>query len=226
MKPDQRPKILMGRHARQKTSAADFLPPALTLTGLRKAAEACRGCPLYQRATQVVFGEGLARSRLMLVGEMAGDEEDRAGRPFVGPAGRILDEGLAEAGIDRRDAYVTNVVKHFAWIPKGKRRLHRKPNADEIRACLPWLEAEIAVVRPEVIVCLGATAARTLVGPSFRVSRQHGQFVQSPLAPHVTATLHPSAILRRPTDAERRQEMKRFVDDLEKVARLLAGSVR
>jgi DNA polymerase len=162
----------------------------------------------------------------MLVGEIAGDEEDRAGKPFVGPAGRLLDEALAEAGIDRREAYVTNVVKHFKWIPKGKRRLHRKPNAEEIRACLPWLEAEIAVVRPEVIVCLGATAARTLVGPSFRVSRQHGEFVESALADHLTATIHPSAILRRPTDAERRAEMRRFVADLEKVARVLGTPSR
>jgi len=200
------------------------VPESKSLPTLQEAAEKCQGCDLYLRATQVVFGEGLVRSRLMLVGEMAGDEEDRAGRPFVGPAGRILDQGLEEAGIDREDAYVTNVVKHFKWEPEGKRRLHKKPNADEIRACLPWLEAEIAVVRPEVIVCLGATAAQTLVGPSFRVTKDHGRFVDSPLAPHVTATLHPSAILRRPTDAERRQEMRRFVADLRGVAKVLAAT--
>ena len=153
---------------------------------------------------------------------MAGDGEDRAGRPFVGPAGRVLDEGLEAAGIDRGEAYVTNVVKHFKWVPKGKRRLHKKPNADEIRACLPWLEAEIELLKPEVIVALGATAARVLVGPSFRVSRQHGEFVDSPLAPHVTATLHPSAILRQRTDAERRRAMRGFVSDLEKVAEVLS----
>lgn len=226
LEPDQRPKIANREQLRQGISAEDFLPSRLSAAGLRLAAEHCRGCHLYQRATQVVFGEGFVRSRLMLVGEIAGDGEDRAGKPFVGPAGRILDEGLAQAGIDRREAYVTNVVKHFKWTPKGKRRLHRKPNAEEIRACLPWLEAEIAVVRPEVIVCLGATAARTLVGPSFRVSRQHGEFVESPLADHLTATLHPSAILRRPSDAERRAEMRRFVADLEKVARVLGKATR
>ena len=160
----------------------------------------------------------------MLVGEIAGDEEDRAGRPFVGPAGRILDRGLEEAGIDRAEAYVTNVVKHFKWVPKGRRRLHKTPNADEIRSCLPWLEAEIEVLKPRVIVALGATAARVLVGPTFRVSRQHGEFVDSPLAPHLTATLHPSAILRQSTDTERRRAMRGFVADLEKVARVLAGS--
>ena len=220
--PDERPKIADRDKLRQGVSAEDFLPSTLTVTRLRQAARGCRGCHLYENATQTVFGEGLVRSRLMLVGEMAGDGEDRAGRPFVGPAGRVLDQGLEEAGIKRDDAYVTNVVKHFKWEPKGKRRLHKKPNADEIRACLPWLEAEIAVVRPEVIVCLGATAARTLVGPSFRVSKDHGRFVDSPLAAHVTATLHPSAILRRPSDAERRQEMRRFVADLRGVAKVLA----
>jgi uracil-DNA glycosylase family protein len=226
LEPDQRPKIANRDKLRQGISAENFLPPKLSVGALRVAAEHCRGCQLYKRATQVVFGEGLVRSRLMLVGEIAGDGEDRAGKPFVGPAGRILDEALAEAGIDRREAYVTNVVKHFKWIPKGKRRLHQKPNAEEIRACLPWLEAEIAVVRPEVIVCLGATAARTLVGPSFRVSRQHGEFVESALADHLTATIHPSAILRSPTEAERRAAMRRFVADLEKVARVLGNASR
>jgi len=221
MKPEKRPKIADRVRLRQGVSAEKFLPSSLTVSRLRQAAQGCRGCHLYRNATQVVFGEGLVRSRLMLVGEIAGDEEDLVGRPFVGPAGRILDQGLEEAGIDRDEAYVTNVVKHFKWEPKGKRRLHKKPDADEIRACLPWLEAEIAVVRPEVIVCLGATAARTLVGPSFRVTRDHGHFVDSPLAAHVTATLHPSAILRRPTDAERREEMRRFVADLRGVAKVL-----
>ena len=207
-------------------SAADFLPDRLTLTSLREASQGCRGCHLYERATHTVFGEGLKRSRLMLVGEIAGDEEDLAGRPFVGPAGRLLDRALIEAGIERGDAYVTNVVKHFKWEPKGRRRLHKKPNAREIGACLPWLEAEIEVVRPRVLMCLGATAAQTLIGKSFRVTRQRGEFVPSHLAPFVTATIHPSAILRSPTDEARQAEMRRFVEDLRGVERVLNGGGR
>lgn len=159
----------------------------------------------------------------MLVGEMAGDREDLAGEPFVGPAGHLLDQALEEAGIDRREAYVTNVVKHFKWVPKGKRRLHKKPNAREIGACLPWLEAEIELIKPRVLVCLGATAARTLVGPKFRVSRQRGEIVESDWAPYLTATVHPSSVLRQSTDRERRAAMRRFVSDLKGVARLLDG---
>jgi DNA polymerase len=195
-------------------TAAAFLPERITLRNLQAAAAECRGCPLHRRATQTVFGRGLVRSRLMLVGEMPGNDEDLEGQPFVGPAGRILDNALEEAGIDRRDAYVTNVVKHFKWEPRGKRRLHKTPGAREIRACLPWLDKEIELIEPLVLVALGATAARALLGPDFRVSRQRGEFVDSPLAPFVTATIHPSAVLRQQTDRERRQEMRRFVDDL------------
>jgi DNA polymerase len=199
------------------TSAADFLPARLSLRSLREASAGCRGCHLWRVGTQTVFGEGAKSSRLMLVGEQPGDEEDLTGRPFVGPAGRLLDRALEEAGIPRDDAYVTNVVKHFKWVAKGRRRLHQKPNAREVGACLPWLEAEIEVVKPEVLVCLGATAAQALLGRAFRVSRQRGEFVASGLAPHVTATVHPSSILRAATEDDRRREMGLFVDDLRKV---------
>jgi DNA polymerase len=209
------------RSSSSPDTAAEFLPPRLTLPALREAASGCRACHLWKVGTQTVFGEGRKSSPLMLVGEMAGDEEDRAGRPFVGPAGRLLNEALAEAGIDRREAYVTNVVKHFKWVPRGKRRLHQKPNAREIGACLPWLEAEIELIRPHVLVCLGATAAQTLLGPGFRVTRQRGEFVASELAPFVTATVHPSSILRSQTDADRRREMRLFVEDLKRVERVL-----
>jgi DNA polymerase len=168
-----------------------------------------------------VFGEGTTPARVMLVGEQPGHEEDLSGRPFVGPAGRLLDEALAESGIDRAQVYVTNVVKHFKWEPRGKRRIHAKPSAGEITACRPWLDAEIAVVQPRVIVCLGATAAQALLGRQFRVSRDRGQFVSSPLAPRVLATVHPSAVLRAPDDETRRRERQRFIDDLRAVARAL-----
>jgi DNA polymerase len=205
------------------TSAADFLPARLSLRSLREASAGCRGCHLWRVGTQTVFGEGAKSSRLMLVGEQPGDEEDLTGRPFVGPAGRLLDRALEEAGIPRDDAYVTNVVKHFKWVAKGRRRLHQKPNAREVGACLPWLEAEIEVVKPEVLVCLGATAAQALLGRAFRVSRQRGEFVPSGLAPHVTATVHPSSILRAATEDDRRREMGLFVDDLRKVQDALNG---
>ena len=207
-------------------TAAEFFPSRITLPALTRAAAGCRACELWKRGTQTVFGEGVPDARLMLVGEQPGDEEDVKGRPFVGPAGRLLDRALEEAGIERRDAYVTNVVKHFKWVPKGRRRLHTKPNAREIGACLPWLEAEIELVRPRVLVCLGATAAQALLGREFRVSRQRGAFVPSPLAPHVTATVHPSSILRSRTDEERELEMRRFVDDLRLVERVLNGDGR
>lgn len=194
------------------------------MRALREAAAACRACPLHESGTQTVFGEGLRRSRLVLVGEQPGDKEDREGRPFVGPAGRLLDRALDEAGIARDDAYVTNVVKHFKWVPKGKRRLHQKPNAKEIGACLPWLEAELDLIRPRVLVCLGATAAKAVLGNDFRVSRQRGQLVESKWAERVTATVHPSSVLRAPGDVERRREMQGIVRDLRSVARLLAGS--
>ncbi|HEV8143380.1 MAG TPA: UdgX family uracil-DNA binding protein, partial [Methylomirabilota bacterium] len=181
-------------------SAPALIPPRPTLASLRAAAAHCRACPLWQRGTQTVFGEGDAHARVMFVGEQPGHEEDLAGRPFVGPAGKLLDRALAEAGIDRRRVYVTNVVKHFKWEPKGKRRIHAKPNASEIGACRPWLEAELELVKPEVLVCLGATAAQALLGRQFRVSVDRGRFVPSPLAPHALATVHPSAILRAPDD--------------------------
>ncbi|HET9488452.1 MAG TPA: UdgX family uracil-DNA binding protein [Methylomirabilota bacterium] len=202
-------------------SASAFVPDDPTLPRLRAASARCTGCELYRRATQTVFGEGTPPARVMLVGEQPGHEEDLSGRPFVGPAGRLLDEALAESGIDRAQVYVTNVVKHFKWEPRGKRRIHAKPSAGEITACRPWLDAEIAVVQPRVIVCLGATAAQALLGRQFRVSRDRGQFVSSPLAPRVLATVHPSAVLRAPDDETRRRERQRFITDLRAVARAL-----
>ena len=187
------------------------------LNGLRTAARDCRACPLWKRATQTVFGAGAARARLFLVGEQPGDEEDRKGLPFVGPAGRLLDEALAAAGIDRAAAYVTNAVKHFKWKPderRGKRRIHEKPNAAEIRACHPWLLAEIAAVEPEVIVCMGASAATALLGPAFRVTKQRGVPMPFSSGARIVATVHPSSILRAPDHETRRVEMRRFVADL------------
>jgi len=192
------------------------------LEELRAEAANCRLCPLWQTGTQTVFGEGAARAAVVLVGEQPGDQEDKAGRPFVGPAGRVLDDALDRAGIDRSAAYVTNAVKHFKWIARGKRRIHQKPNAAEIAVCTgAWLAQELAVVRPEVVVCLGATAAQALLGRRFRVTKQRGTWVESDLAPHVTATVHPSSILRRRTDEERHVEMAHFVDDLRLVAGVL-----
>ena len=204
-------------------SARDYLPEHRTLTGLRQAAEGCRGCPLFERATQTVFGNGPAGAPLMLVGEQPGNEEDREGRAFVGPAGKLLDRALAEAGVAREQAYVTNVVKHFKWVPSGRRRLHQKPNAKEIGACLPWLEAELELIRRRILVCLGATAAQALLGRAFRVTTQRGTFVESELAPYVTATVHPSSILRARTEEERHEQMSGFVADLKKVAAVLAA---
>jgi DNA polymerase len=214
----------MARARAAVPTAAPLVPPRPTLPSLREAATGCRACDLWKRGTQTVFGEGGRRAEAMFVGEQPGNDEDLAGRPFVGPAGKLFDKALAEAGIERDKAYVTNVVKHFKWEPRGKRRIHAKPNALEITACLPWLEAEIAVVKPKVIVCLGATAAQALLGRSFRVSKQRGEFVSTPLAPRVTATVHPSSILRAPDDQTRHDETARFVDDLKKVAQALAQS--
>ena len=183
-----------------KTAAAQ-IPPDPTLPSLRAAAKACHACPLYEAATQTVFGEGPADAKLMLVGETPGDQEDRQGHPFVGPAGKLLDRCLETAGIERDKAYVTNVVKHFKWTRRGKRRIHSKPNAKEIRACEPWLLAEIAAVQPQVLVCLGATAAQALLGADFRVTRRRGELVPSNLAPRVLATVHPSALLRAEPEA-------------------------
>jgi uracil-DNA glycosylase family protein len=199
-------------------TAAALIPDRPTLNGLRERASHCTACPLYRNATQTVFGEGPAKAEVMFVGEVPGDLEDKAGQPFVGPAGRLLDRCMAEAGIDRGKTYVTNVVKHFKWERAGKRRLHKRPNAGEIQACKPWLEAELAVVKPAALVCLGATAAQALLGRAFRVSRLRGQFVPSNLAPHVLATVHPSSLLR--TRHDREAEIARFIDDLKKVAAL------
>jgi len=203
---------------------SDLLPDRPTLPGLREIAAGCKACDLYKRGTQTVFGEGPPKAELMLVGEQPGDAEDLAGRPFVGPAGRLLDSALEEAGIDRSQVYVTNVVKHFKWEPRGKRRIHAKPNAAEIGACRVWLEVEIALVKPRVLVCLGATAAQALLGKSFKVSQQRGTVVPSPLAPIVSATVHPSSILRAPDDETRREEMRRFVKDLRTIAREISKS--
>jgi DNA polymerase len=211
----------MVRRLHPTGSAADFMPARRSLPTLRAAAAGCRGCDLYRRGTQTVFGEGRPRARVMLVGEQPGHEEDVAGRPFVGPAGRLLDRALGAAGIARDDVYVTNVVKHFKWRPRGKRRIHAKPNQMEIGACLPWLQAELEVVKPEAVVCLGATAAQALLGPRFRVTRQRGAWVSAPWAPRVLATVHPSSILRAPDDAARRRELEAFVADLVIVRRAL-----
>src|SRR3954447_22726929 len=206
---------------REDKSAADRIPARPSLRTVRAAARDCRACDLWRLGTQTVFGEGPSRARLMLVGEQPGDQEDLSGHPFVGPAGKLLDRALAEAGIDRADVYVTNVVKHFKWEPRGKRRIHKKPRAGEIAACRPWLDTEIALVRPQAIVCLGATAAQALLGRQFKVTAQRGEFIPSPLAPLVLATVHPSSILRAPDDESRHREMKQFTDDLKAVARAL-----
>src|SRR5437899_6818921 len=206
---------------KSETSAADFFPERKSLKALRDAAVDCKGCDLWERGTQTVFGEGARRAEVLFVGEQPGNEEDLTGKPFVGPAGRLLDDALIEAGIDRTHTYVTNVVKHFKWEPRGKRRIHKKPNAHEIGACRPWLDTEIALVKPRAIVCLGATAAQALLGRQFRVTTGRGAFVASSLAPLVLATVHPSSILRAPDDESRHREMQRFVDDLRKVARAL-----
>jgi DNA polymerase len=202
-------------------TAAAFIPPHPTLKTLREAAKGCTACPLYKLGTQTVFGEGPGPAPLMLVGEQPGDYEDRAGRPFVGPAGQLLDRALEEAGVDRSRAYVTNAVKHFKWTPRGKRRLHSKPSGPEIAACHPWLQAEIELVAPEVLVCLGATAAQALLGRDFRVTKQRGAFIKSNLAPHVLATVHPSSLLRLPPQADPKAEFRRFVADLRKAAAAL-----
>ena len=203
-------------------SAADFFPKRVTLRTLASAAQDCRGCDLFRNATQAVFGEGPRDARIMLVGEQPGDREDVLGRPFVGPAGALLDRALDEAGIDRDEVYLTNVVKHFKWTaaPRGKRRIHRKPDLHEVLACRPWLEAEIGQVHPSVLVLLGATAAQAMFGSAFRVTKERGSFLGSTLAPVVTATVHPSSILRAP-DEDREREMAAFVDDLRIVARKL-----
>jgi uracil-DNA glycosylase len=202
---------------REIETAAPLIPSRPTVNKLRDAAAECRACHLWKTGTQTVFGEGRQTSTVMFIGEQPGNSEDLEGRPFVGPAGNLLDRALGEAGIDRSTVYVTNVVKHFKWEPRGKRRIHKKPNALEITACRPWLEAEIRVVKPRAIVCLGSTAAQAVIGPKFKVTLQRGQFVDSPLAEFVTATVHPSSILRAPTDEARRLETKRFIADLKRI---------
>ena len=196
----------------------ELIPARPTINKVRDVARGCRACHLYRNATQTVFGEGPRKAEVMLVGEQPGDAEDLAGEPFVGPAGKLLDRALLDAGIDRTMVYVTNVVKHFKFEPRGKRRIHAKPNGAEIAACRPWLETEIALVKPRVLVCLGATAAQALLGKAFKVSQQRGTFVDSGLAPRVTATVHPSSILRAPDAGSRDVEMRRFVADLRRVA--------
>ena len=190
------------------------VPQTSSLTKLKSAAKSCTACHLYKHATQTVFGEGPKGAKLMLLGEQPGDQEDLAGEPFVGPAGKILDRVLADAGIDRTKVYVTNTVKHFKWEPRGKRRIHKKPNSREIAACRPWLEAELRVVRPGLLVCLGATAAQSIFGPAFRVTRERGKVLESELAPKVVATVHPSSLLRQPDEESREREYKLFVADL------------
>jgi uracil-DNA glycosylase len=199
-------------------------PTKISLTRVRDEARGCRACDLYKHATQTVFGEGPARAALMLIGEQPGDAEDLSGHPFVGPAGQLLGRALADAGIDRAAVYLTNVVKHFKFEPRGKRRIHKKPRASEIGACRPWLDREIALVKPRVIVCLGATAAQALLGSAFKVTSQRGVLVASPLAPRVLATVHPSSILRTPDDTARRREMEQFTDDLRAAARALSST--
>jgi DNA polymerase len=190
---------------------------------MKEAAAGCRACPLWERGTQTVFGDGRRDARLVLVGEQPGDAEDLQGLPFVGPAGRVLDEALAAADIERKDAYVTNVVKHFKWVPHGQRRLHKKPNEREIRACRPWLEAEIDLIRPKIVVAMGATAAQALLGKQVRVTRDHGRLLSFRGDLRVMVTIHPSAILRSPDEEQRRSAMTEFVDDLRAVAKTLRG---
>jgi uracil-DNA glycosylase len=206
---------------RPEKDARRLIPARPTLPRVRDAAADCEACDLYRQATQTVFGEGARKAELMLVGEQPGDAEDLSGHPFVGPAGKLLDRALVEAGLDRAVVYVTNVVKHFKWEPRGKRRIHKKPNAGEIAACRPWLDVEIQLVRPRGIVCLGATAAQSLLGRAFKVTAHRGELVSSPLAEVVVATVHPASLLRAPDDETRHRETRRFIEDLRQVRRAL-----
>jgi DNA polymerase len=198
-------------------------PDTPNLTEVREAARHCTACHLHKRATQTVFGEGPSDAVIMLVGEQPGDYEDVAGKPFVGPAGKIMDQALEEAGIDRKEVYVTNAVKHFKWEPRGKRRIHQKPNSREIAACRPWLEAELQIVKPKLVVAMGATAAQTIFGPTFRVTRERGKVLSSKLAPRVLATVHPSSLLRQPDEASRQREYEHFVADLRTALNAASG---
>jgi uracil-DNA glycosylase len=202
-------------------TAAPLIPPEPTIEKLRRVAAGCRACPLWKTGTQTVFGEGSSHAKVVFVGEVPGNDEDLAGRPFVGPAGKLLDHVLEEVGIERDEIYVTNVVKHFKWEPAGKRRIHKKPNAREIAACRPWLDTELEVIKPTILVCLGATAAQALLGRDFRVSRQRGELIESPLARFVMATVHPSSILRAPDDEQRRLAREEFAHDMKKVAQVI-----
>lgn len=206
------------RKTQRSGTAAPLIPARPTIETLRDAARNCRACPLWKTGTQTVFGEGSHEATVVFVGEQPGNDEDLAGKPFVGPAGKLLDKALVEAGIRRDAVYVTNAVKHFKWEPKGKRRIHKKPGAREIAACRPWLDAELEAMKPKVLVCLGATAAQALLGKTFLVSKRRGQLIESNLAPNVMATVHPSSILRAPDDETRHEEMEKFVADLKKVA--------
>lgn len=202
----------------RERSALNYFPDDLEYEPLREAAAGCKGCDLYENAIQTVFGEGPKRPRVMMIGEQPGDEEDKQGHPFVGPAGQLLDRALIDAGVDRKKVYMTNAVKHFKWKPAGKRRLHQKPNAGEINACRPWLAAEIEILRPKMIVCLGATAAQTLLGSSFRVTQMRGQWMEYESGEKLIATVHPSSILRAPDAEARRIQYQDFVNDLTEVA--------
>ncbi|HLH53934.1 MAG TPA: UdgX family uracil-DNA binding protein [Verrucomicrobiae bacterium] len=212
------------RARKTRESAAPLIPKNPSLRSLARAASACRACPLWKRGTQTVFGRGKPGAKVVFVGEQPGFDEDLTGKPFVGPAGKVLDKALAAAGIDRDEVYLTNVVKHFKWEPKGNQHIHKKPNTSEIRACFPWLEAELEVLRPDVLVCLGATAAQALFGKQFKVTAQRGEVLESPLARNVVATVHPSSILRAPDSEARHEQMRLFVEDLKKIARLIRAS--
>jgi len=204
------------------TTASEWVPDRPTLPRLRAAVHKCEGCDLYKHATQAVFGEGPASSQIIFIGEQPGDQEDLQGHPFVGPAGKLFDRALREAGIDRSVVYITNAVKHFKFEERGKRRIHQKPNSEEITACRPWLETEISLIKPRIIVCLGATAAQSILGNKYRVTKERGRFIEHLLAPHVTSTVHPSAVLRAPDAEQREIEYRHFVADLEKVRELLS----
>jgi uracil-DNA glycosylase len=206
---------------RKPTTAAVLIPQHASVKKLREIAAGCKACPLWKNGTQTVFGEGASHAKVVFVGEQPGFDEDLAGKPFIGPAGKVLDRGLEAAGINREEVYVTNVVKHFKWEPKGNQHIHKKPNASEVAACRPWLDAELEALKPAVVVCLGATAAQSLLGREFRVSRQRGQLVPSPLAPYVIATVHPSSILRAPDADTRHQQMNMFIEDLKTIAKVI-----
>jgi uracil-DNA glycosylase family protein len=209
------------RNPRLIRSAADFIPPTRRLSDLREAARSCTGCDLYQHATQTVFGEGARTAKVMFVGEQPGDQEDLAGHPFVGPAGKLLNKALAEAGLSRREVYVTNAVKHFKWEPQGKRRKHKRPSVREVAACRPWLGAELNLVRPQILVCLGTTAAQSVLGRMIRLSEHRGVFRKTEWAPETFVTIHPSSIFRHPEPNQRDEEYRRFVKDLTLIRRKL-----